>query len=47
VRLELERLDSSDVLIADLSHEQVQKGGFTIGQAVAAELALVSAFPAN
>jgi sulfate transport system ATP-binding protein len=47
VRLELERLDSSDVLIADLSHEQVQKGGFAVGQAVAAELALVSAFPAN
>ena len=47
VRVELERLDNGEILIADLAHEQVQKGGFEIGQPVAAQLTQITVFPAR
>ncbi len=47
VRLELERLDNGEILIADLVHEQVQREGFALGQDVAIQLAQVTAFPAK
>ncbi len=46
VRVELERLDTGEILIADLVHEQVQKESFSVGQNVAAQFTQVTAFPA-
>jgi sulfate transport system ATP-binding protein len=47
VRVELERLDNGEHLVADLSHEQVQKGAFATSSQASAELTQVSVFPAH